>query len=130
VSFYDTFFRTVPYDAAFPTGGDPGLLPGFDLEMWGIPTSAPAFDPKNRSFVYLRFQRGVMHFDTSCGCTQGVLLADYLKSILTGRNLPADLDQQARSSPLYKQYDPNALSWVHNSVLLPDTILTGAFEQE
>ena len=41
-----------------------------------------------------------MHYDTTCGCTQGLLLADYLKALLTGVNLPADLAAQAVDSPL------------------------------
>src|SRR5262249_1496638 len=50
--------------------------------------------------IYQRFQRGIMHFDKTCGCTQGLLLADYLKSLVTGQNLPADLAAQAATSPL------------------------------
>ena len=38
-----------------------------------------------------------MHYDKGCNCTQGLLLADYLKSILTGQNLPADLDAQVQN---------------------------------
>lgn len=64
--------------------------------------------PHNHDFVYLRFQRGIMHGDARCACTQGMLLADYLKSILTGQNLPADLAQEAQNSPSFRQYDPGA----------------------
>jgi hypothetical protein len=130
VNFYQTFVNTVTAPVAFPTGGDPSLLPGFNLEMWGIPTSNPQFDPNNRNFVYLRFQRGIMHFDAGCTCTQGILLADYLKAIMTGQNLPADLNQEAQGSAFYLQYDPNAPNWVHNPSLLPNTNLTNAFTQE
>ena len=70
------------------------------LEVWGAPTSKPAYDPANRNFIYQRFQRGIMHYDKACGCTQGLLLADYLKALLTGEGLPADLATQAASSPL------------------------------
>lgn len=122
VNFYQTFLNTVTYSTAFPNGGgDASLLPGFDLEMWGIPTSQPMVDPNNHNFVYLRWQRGIMMYDASCHCTQGVLLGDYLKSILTGQNLPADLSQEAQYSSLFKQYDPSAL---------PNTGLTNAFNPE
>ena len=87
-------------------------------------------DPHNHDFVYLRFQRGIMMFDARCACTQGMLLADYLKSILTGQNLPADLDQEAKDSPFYQQYDPSAPNWVHDPRVLPDTDLSNAFTPE
>jgi hypothetical protein len=128
VNFYQTFLNTVPASVVFPNGGgNPVLLPGFDLEMWGIPTSQPMQDPNNHNFVYLRWQRGIMHFSASCNCTQGILLADYLKSILTGQNLPADLAQESQNSPFSHQYDPNALNWVHNPSTLPDTSMINAF---
>lgn len=130
VNFYQTFIDTVPASVAFPSGGDASLLPGFNLEMWGIPTSQPTFDPNNHNFVYLRFQRGIMHYDAGCNCTRGILLADYLKGILTGQNLPTDLDQESQNSPFYKQYDPTQPNWVHNPSLLPNTNLTNAFTQE
>jgi len=130
VNFHRTFQDTVSAAVAFPSGGDPSLLPGFDLEMWGIPTSGVLVDPNNHNFIYLRFQRGIMMYDASCNCTQGVLLADYLKSILAGNNLPGDLNQEAQNSPFYKQYDPTQTNWVHNPSLLPNTNLTNAFTQE
>jgi hypothetical protein len=130
VNFYQTFINSVSYPVAFPNGGNAGLLPGLDLELWGVPTSNPQFDPNNHNFVYLRFQRGIMHYDAGCNCTQGILLADYLKDILTGQNLPADLNVEAQGSPLYQQYDPNSPSWVHNPATLPSTDLTNAFTQE
>jgi hypothetical protein len=99
--------------------------------MWGVPTSAPTFDPNNHNFVYLRFQRGmIMMFDATCTCTQGILLADYLKSILTWQNLPADLSKEAQGSPFFNQYDPSQPNWVHNPTFLPKTDLTQAFASE
>ncbi len=130
VNFYRTFLDTVSASVAFPSGGDSSLLPGFDLEMWGVPTSGVMVDPNNHNFVYLRFQRGILMYDDGCKCTQGVLLADYLKSVITGDNLPADLSQEAQDSPFYKQYDPTQPQWVHNPSLLPNTDLTNAFTQE
>lgn len=131
VGFYRTFSSAVTAADVYPGGkGAPGLLPGFDLELWGIPTSQPAADPKNANFVYQRFQRGIMHYDKSTGTTQGLLLADYLKSIITGQNLPPDLEGQAQSSPFYRQYDASQPKWLARPGSLPGTDLTMAFERE
>jgi len=130
VHFDATFASTVSAQTAFPNGGDASLLPGLDLELWGIPTSQPMMDANNHNFISLRWQRGIMLFDASCTCTQGVLLADYLKAILTGQNLPADLAQEAASSPFLDQYDLAAPHWVHNPSLLPNTDFTNAFTPE
>ncbi len=130
VNFYQTFQNTVPFSVAFPNGGNSSLLAGLDLEVWGVPTSQPTVDPNNHNFVYLRFQRGIMMYDAGCNCTQGILLADYLKSIITGQNLPPDLNQEAQNSPFYKQYDPGAPRWVRDTSRLPNTDLTNAFTQE
>ena len=131
VGFDRTFENTVAYAVVFGSGvGNPRLMPGFQLEMWGVPTSEPALDPTNHAVAYLRFQRGIMMYDARCQCTQGVLLADYLKSILTGQNLPADLAQEAADSPLLGQYDPTATNWVQDRARLPDTDLTNAFTPE
>ena len=106
VDFAKTFTSTVSYDDAFPRGEGPAsLLPLFNLQIWGAPTSKPSRDPKNNNFVYLRFQRGIMHYDDGCKCTQGLLLGDYLKGLITGENLPADLEAQAADSPLLRLYD-------------------------
>jgi polysaccharide biosynthesis protein PslG len=103
VNFFTTFKDTVKLEEAFPAGdGDVNLLPLLNLELWGLPTSAPQRDPSNRNFIYQRFQRGIMHYDKSCGCTQGLLLADYLKALITGENVPADLATQAENSALYR----------------------------
>lgn len=126
--FYTTFLTTVTLADAFPNGGgDPNLIPALNLELWGVPTSRPAFDPTNNNFVYLRWQRGIMHFDNTKGVTQGLLLADWFKSIITGQNLPPDLDAQARGSRFYKQYDPSQPQWVSRPADLQGTDLTNAF---
>ena len=104
VNFGKTFTQTVSYDDAFPNGGPASLLPLFNLQIWGAPTSKPFRDPKNNNFVYLRFQRGIMHYDDGCKCTHGLLLGDYLKALVTGENLPADLEAQAKDSPLLRQF--------------------------
>jgi hypothetical protein len=99
------------------------------LTIWGAPISSPQPDPSNANFIYQRFQRGIMHFDASTGATRGILLADYLKSILTGQNVPGDLRQQAQGSRLYTQYAPGAPLWLARPMDLPGTDLTFAFEQ-
>jgi hypothetical protein len=129
-NFYHTFATTVAAQVAFPNGGDPSLLPGIDLEMWGVPTSGAFTDPNNHNFIYLRWQRGIMMYDATTGLTQGILLADYLKAIITGQNLPSDVNQEAQASPFLGQYDPGQPKWVHNQSLLPNTDFTNAFTPE
>lgn len=131
VNFFSTFQNTVSMSVAYPTGGgNAGLLEGIDLEMWGVPISAPAADPHNGNFVYQRYQRGVMHFDASTGTTQGILLADYFKSIITGTNLPADLAAAAKNSPYFMQYNKGKTNSVNNPSGVPNTNMTNAFEAE
>ncbi len=129
-NFFSTFNSTVTAQDAFPNGGDAGLLPLINLEIWGLPTSKPTYDPNNGNFVYLRFQRGIMHFDKTSGVTQGILLGDYLKSVITGQNLPSDLAQQAQGSKLYRQYDNNVMGGVARPADLPGTTLFAAFEKD
>jgi len=104
------------------------LLAGFDLEIWGVPTSRPAYDPHNKKFVYQRFQRGILHYDSTTGVTQGILLADYFKDVITGEHLPADLASQVQTSPFFAQYNPLKKGWVDRPSDLPNTDLTRAFE--
>jgi hypothetical protein len=128
-NFLTTFNESVRVEDAFPQGGgSDGMLFGFNIEMWGLPTSAPAADPTNFNFAYLRFQRGIMHFSKDSGVTQGLLIGDYFKAILTGRNLPPDLDQQSNQSMFYKQYLRGAPQSLAKPSLLPNTDLTDAFE--
>ncbi len=119
VGFGKTFFSAI-------AGAENPLI---DLEVWGAPISRPKRDPANDNFVYQRFQRGIMHFDTATGRTQGLLLADYLKAILRGRDLPGDLNQAARGSKYFGQYCPDATRWVCRPGDLVATDLTFAFEQ-
>ena len=131
VNFYEVFLNTVKYEDAYPDGdGNPSWMPGINLEMWGAVTSHPAADPNNSSFIYLRFQRGIMHYDKSTGHTQGLLLGDHLKSVITGQNLPGDLEQKARNSALYRQYDNTKANGVARPGQLPGTNLKDAFEKE
>jgi hypothetical protein len=130
VSFGKTFSTTVTYADAFPRGEGPAsLLPLFNLQIWGAPTSKPMRDPKNDDFVYLRFQRGIMHYDHGCKCTQGLLLGDYLKALITGENLPVDLEAQAKDSPLLRQYQKSASTGIARAGELPASNFKDAFEQ-
>jgi hypothetical protein len=98
-----------------------------NLEIWGVPTSQPATDPNNGNFIYQRFQRGIMHYDAGCRCTQGLLLADYFKALITGEHLPADLEQQAKDSPFLRQYRPEAPLALARPAALAATDLRDAF---
>jgi|GEM_PF-4601260 len=129
VRFFNLFNTTVPVDIAF--GGappNPGLVTLLNLEIWGLPTGPPAFDPSNRNFVYQRFQRGIMHFRADCVCTDGILVGDYFKAVITGRGLPPDLAADMGGSRYYRQYNSSVPNWVARPELLPTTNLTGAFE--
>jgi polysaccharide biosynthesis protein PslG len=128
VNFGQTFNTTVSAQDA--PDAPASLLPLFDLDIWGAPTSRPARDPNNNNFIYQRFQRGIMHFDKGCGCTQGLLLADYLKSVITGQNLPPDLAAQVQTSRYYKQYAPDQLLSIARPNDLPSSDLTNAFVQQ
>ncbi|MHB0871719.1 MAG: N-acetylmuramoyl-L-alanine amidase [Chloroflexota bacterium] len=131
VIFWKTFNDTVRYEEAYPDKSmDPGIMPAINLELWGAPTSAPAYDPNNKNFVYLRFQRGIMHYDKTSGATQGLLLGDYLKSIITGVNLPPDLEEQAKGSRFYRQYSPMAANGLNRPGDLPGTDMRGAFGRD
>jgi hypothetical protein len=102
--------------------------PLINLEIWGAPISRPRRDPRNDNFVYQRFQRGIMHFDATTGRTEGLLLADYLKAILRGRDIPADLAAAARPSRFHAQYCPGQPRWLCRPAQLTATDLTFAFE--
>jgi hypothetical protein len=98
-----------------------------DLAVWGAPTSRPAADPRDPNMVYQRFQRGIMAYDATTGATQGLLLGDYLKAVLTGQDLPPDLASEAAQSPLLRQYDPTKPLGLARPGVLSQTDLTDAF---
>ena len=95
-----------------------------------MPTSLPTQDPNNGGFIYQRFQRGIMHYDAACRCTQGLLLADYFKALLTGENLPVDLAAQASASPFLRQYAPDRPTGLRQPNMLPGSDLTAAFNRQ
>src|SRR5919201_3319740 len=122
---------TVTCADAYPDGAcEEGLLPALALEIWGLPTSRPAADPANENFVYQRFQRGILHYDRGCDCTQGLLLGDWFKQVLLGGGLPADLRQQVAGSRFYAQYAPGGEGALARPAELPGTVLAGAFGPE
>ena len=97
------------------------------LEIWGLPLSRPMPDPANESFIYQRFQRGVMHFAATTGATGGLLLGDHLKSLITGHGLSASLAAAASASPLLRQYAPGMPLGARRPAAIPATDLTDAF---
>jgi hypothetical protein len=101
------------------------------LEVLGAPISQPAPDPTNSNFIYMRFQRVILHYRAGIG-TEPLLLADYLKQIMLGPgapNLPQDLQQQASNSRFFNQYCRGGTRWICRPGDLPGTDLTFAFEQ-
>ena len=147
--FYTTFLSTVLFrDAFFDGRGDPNLVPGFSLEIWGLPTSPPGYqvigtelvvgadgvlravDSVDSGVVLLRFQRGVMRHSTAEGSTAAVALGRYLRAVLIGQADNAELVAIASSSPLWAQYNAEAVDWVDRPDQLPDTNLVLAFEPD
>jgi hypothetical protein len=101
------------------------------LEVLGAPISRPQADPSNNNFIYMRFQRVILHFRAGIG-TEPLLLADYLKQIMLGPgapNLPQDLQQQASASRFFAQYCKGGTRWICRPGDLPGSDLTFAFEQ-
>lgn len=152
--FYSTFLSTVLFrDAFFDGRGDPNLVPGFNLEIWGLPTSRAAYhvigfelvpageaaegeeplaaaEVADSEVVLLRFQRGVMRHDAAAGETAAAPLGRYLRAVLTGDTGLPELAEAAGSSRLWGQYNPEAVNWVDRPGDLPDTNLVLAFEPE
>jgi hypothetical protein len=107
---------------------NPDLVTLLNLEIWGLPTSNPAADPGNGGFVYQRFQRGIMHFRAEVPVTEGILVGEYLKAVITGRGLPPDLAEDMQSSRFRAQYSPGSPGWLARPGELPNTDMNGAFE--
>jgi hypothetical protein len=127
VQFGHKFFSTISQGSV--PGASPGVLPLLDLEVWGAPISKPAADPHNSGFIYQRFQRGIMHYIAAQHTTQTILVADYLKQILTNDpNLPVDLKQEAQGTRFASQYCREKPNWLCRPADLPGTDLTAAFE--
>lgn len=121
VNFLNVYLASAPADS-----GD--LAPLVALEIWGFPTSLPAYDPNNGAFVYQRFQRGFLHFDATTGFTGGILLGDAFISVLYGHPNPPDLAAQAQSSRFWAQFDPSRPNRISRPDILPGSDLTTAFD--
>src|SRR5436190_21422684 len=120
VGFFNLFNTTVPVEVAFPgTAPNPDLVTLLNLEIWGLPTSQPAADPGNGGFIYQRFQRGIMHFRAEVPVTEGILVGDYFKSVITGKNLPPDLADDMRQSRFFGQYNSSDPKSVARPAALP-----------
>ena len=101
------------------------------LEVLGAPISRPQPDPTNANFIYMRFQRVILHYRAGIG-TEPLLLADYLKQVILGPSapsLPPDLQQQSSSSRFFNQYCRGGTRWLCRPGDLAGTDLTFAFEQ-
>jgi len=59
----------------------------------GLPTSSPKADPANPSFVYQRFQNGILFYDASASTTQQLPLGEYLKGLILSGKLSADVSE-------------------------------------
>jgi hypothetical protein len=128
VNFGATFRSTVTCTDLPPsqTCDDRRLL-GAALDVWGLPTSAPAFDPNNSDLVYLRFQRGIMQYSQSSGLTQAVPVGDWFKRVLIGTEVPDDLLADVIGSRYFAQYSPSVPLGVSRPSELPATSLAVAF---
>ena len=121
--------------AASPSAA--GFPPLVALDVWGFPTSQPTADPNNHAFMYQRFERGILHFQgldvRGSPITGGILLADWFKSLITGRDLPPDLEAEAREidSRFLRQYCPEQTNWIcRPSQLPPGNDFRLAFERQ
>jgi hypothetical protein len=134
--FYSTFMGTVLFrDAFFDGRGDPNLVPGFNLEIWGLPTSRPTYqaitvDQVDPSIALLRYQRGLMRHDSRTGTTAAVPLGYYLRAIIAGDTTQAGLGEVAGGSPLWAQYDPEGFNGVARPSELAETNLALVFTRE
>jgi hypothetical protein len=128
VSFGATFRGTVACtDLPSSQPCDDRRLTLAALDLWGLPTSAPASDPTNPDLVYLRFQRGIMQFSQSTGVTQAVPVGTWFKRVLVGTDLPDDLQQDVVGSRYLAQYAPSLGLGVARPSELPATSLAAAF---
>jgi hypothetical protein len=125
VRYWTTFRTTVP-EGSVP----PNLVTLANLEIWGSVISPPAYDPSNSGFVYQRFQRNIMHYQESCRCTEGLLMAQWFKTLITGDGLPGDLAAEAQGSPYALQYNNAMPNGLNRPAALPNTDMRYAFERE
>ena len=128
VNFGATFRATVNcFDLPPSQACDDRQLLAAAVDVWGLPTSAPAFDPGNSDVVYLRFQRGIMQFSQSTGETKAVPIGSWFKRVLLGTDLPDDLLNDVVGSRYYAQYAPAQPQGIARAKDLPMTSLSAAF---
>jgi hypothetical protein len=123
-------FRAAYFSLVTPAmagSSDPSVIAMQNVDLWGAPTSPTAPDPNHPNLSHQRFQRQIMTYDPACDCVVTPVLARYLKDIIMGNPLPADLSVEARSNPLYQQYAPDRPNAVRDPTLLPGTDLSAAF---
>jgi hypothetical protein len=128
VNFGATFRATVNcFDLPPSQPCDDRQLLAAAVDVWGLPTSAPAFDPGNSDMVYLRFQRGIMQFSQSTGQTTAVPIGSWFKRVLLGTDLPDDLLNDVVGSRYYAQYAPALPQGIARAKDLPMSSLSAAF---
>ncbi len=123
VGFFNLFNTTVPA----PAGANSDILTLLNLEIWGLPTSRPTPDPGNPRFVYQRFQRGIMHFRAGVPVTEGILVGEYFKALVSAQGLPPDLAEDMQGNRYLGQYNAAVQNAVNRPVELPSTNMIGAF---
>ena len=77
--------QPVQFLSTFTTDGGTAVL--------GLPTSSPKADPANPSFVYQRFQNGILFYDAAAGTTGPLPLGEHLKGLITSGKLSADVSE-------------------------------------
>jgi hypothetical protein len=122
--------RAVEFANAISAGQFVPMIAGNGLTVWGLPTSMPTVDPGNSSFIYQRFQNGVLLYNSGSGATSALPLGRYLKDVLTGADLPPDLALEVAGSPLANQYDRSQPLSLSRPAELPGTDLTDAFSPD
>lgn len=88
----------------------PQIQPIYSEDVWGLPTSFAIPDPNNPSFLYQRFQNGILFYDSTSGVAAPLPLGRYFKSILSKQNMPADLAAEAATSPFLGLAPPDAFT--------------------
>lgn len=127
-NFFKVFNETVqPYDASITDPLQQSARTLANLDVWGIPTSRPFRDPAHANQILIRMERGVLRFDANCRCTTAIPLGTYFRALLTGVDLPSDIEQQSPNSPFLRQYDASTEKGPYRPGELANTDLTWAF---
>lgn len=129
VGFHQKFLETVRAEDALTNGGEPGLLPGFSHEVWGVPVSRPVRDAQDPDVILLRWERGVMAFSRQSASVSTIPLGEAFKAVLTGEGLGPERTAAAQGSQFLLQYQPGAPDAVARANDLPATVLVNAFTQ-